>query len=288
MSPTPTQVLNAVKASGVSYNIVPGWDDPKIAASGHWSPVGVLEHHTAGRDSLHWVLHDQYYPIRACHFLISRDGLVNVVYALKCYHAGKGGPTKVGNATVPKDSGNGYFYGIEIESLGTSLDNSGDNGYTDAQIEAASRLTAALLDMLKVPTSAAINHKDYAPGRKSDTLMSKQWWWTHIQPFRNKPKPPTPKPPAQQYRQGKKVYSSKMHRGQMNSDSVWNLALALINKGYGKAIRLKYNGATDDYVAEVVACTAKFQRDQGWTGTNADGIAGPETIKRLGLTWVNG
>lgn len=287
MTLSPTQLLNAVKASGVSYNLVPGWDDPKIAASGHWSPVGVLLHHTAGRDSLHWVLHDQFYPIRACHFLIDRDGLVHVVYALKCYHAGKGGPTKVGNVTVPQDSGNGYFLGIEIESLGTSLDNSGANGYTDKQVEAASRLTASLLDAMNVPTSASMNHKDYAPGRKQDTLMAKQWWWTHIQKYRHsvKPKPPAP---VQQYRQGKKVYSSKMKAGQMNSDSVWNLALALINKGYGRAIRVKYHGATDDYVTEVINCTRKFQIDQGWSGHNADGIAGPETIKRLGLTWVEG
>lgn len=184
MSPTPTDVLNAVKASGVVYKLVSGWDDPKIAASGNWTPVGVLEHHTSGVDSLSWVIHDNYYPIRACHFLVNRDGMVNVIYSLKCYHAGAGGPTQVGATLVPQDLGNGYFYGIEIESLGTSLDNSGANGYTDAQVIAASKLSAALLNMMKAPTSAAMNHKDYAPGRKTDTLLSKEFWQAKIQAYR--------------------------------------------------------------------------------------------------------
>jgi hypothetical protein len=35
-----------------------------------------------------------------------------------------------------------------------------------------------------------------------------------------------------------------------------------------------------------VAACATFQRAQGWTNADADGIAGPETARRLGLTWV--
>lgn len=274
MSPTPKMVLDAVKRSGVKYHLVAGWDNPNIAASGTWNPVGVLEHHTAGTDSLAYVVKNKFYPIRACHFLVSRDGTVHVVYSLKCYHAGLGGPTKVGNVTVPKDQGNGHFYGIEIESLGksTTYTPAGD-GITPAQQVAVGKLTAALLNMMNVPTSAVMNHKTYAPTRKVDTRFTDAFWRAQAQKYRN--------PPVQyKYRQDKKVYESKMHLGQVNSDSVWNLALAL---HYQKLLVTP----VDDYTQAVKDACKRYQQKQGWTGSNADGIAGPVTVKKLGLVWVN-
>jgi hypothetical protein len=87
--------------------------------------------------------------------------------------------------------------------------------------------------------------------------------------------------PGMAFRQGKKVLRSKMHHGQRDSDSVWNLQVALISKGFAIP-----HGPTDDYGRQAVAACAAFQRKQGWRGRNADGIAGPETVRRLGLVWV--
>jgi hypothetical protein len=87
-------------------------------------------------------------------------------------------------------------------------------------------------------------------------------------------------PPTYSFRQGKQVFSSKMHKGQLNSDSVWNLALALHNRGYLKTAPI------DDYTQAVVDACAAFQKAQRWN--NADGIAGPITVKSLGLIWVVG
>ncbi len=83
------------------------------------------------------------------------------------------------------------------------------------------------------------------------------------------------------YRQGKKVYKTKMRFHQVNSDSVWNLQVALIAKGH------KIPGGPSGYygTATRVACAA-FQRKQGWSGRAADGIAGRFTVLRLGLIWV--
>jgi len=91
---------------------------------------------------------------------------------------------------------------------------------------------------------------------------------------------PVPLPPTYAYRQGKKVYRSKMRLGQMNSDSVWNVTLALRAKYARTEIPI------DDYTADVEHDVAVFQRSKGWTGTNADGIVGPGTCKALGLIWV--
>lgn len=87
--------------------------------------------------------------------------------------------------------------------------------------------------------------------------------------------------PTYAYRQGKKVYRSKMRLGQMNSDSVWNVTLALRAKHARTEIPI------DDYTADVKHDVSVFQLAQGWHGTNADGIVGPGTCKALGLVWVD-
>lgn len=88
---------------------------------------------------------------------------------------------------------------------------------------------------------------------------------------------------ARGYRQGKKVYRSKMRIGQTDSDSVWNLQLALIEAGYPFA-----DGPTGYYGQHTRDACKAFQLHQRWSGTDADGIAGPETVRRLGLVWVGG
>jgi peptidoglycan hydrolase-like protein with peptidoglycan-binding domain len=58
---------------------------------------------------------------------------------------------------------------------------------------------------------------------------------------------------------------------------------ALISLGYPIPA-----GATGTYGAQTTAAVAAFQRDQGWSGSQADGIAGPETLRRLGVTTATG
>jgi hypothetical protein len=93
--------------------------------------------------------------------------------------------------------------------------------------------------------------------------------------------PTSAKPPVYTYKQGKKVYSSKMHLGVINSDSVWNVSLALQQRHY-------LNPPGDDYTPTLKDKVASFQRNQGWSGAQADGIVGPMTAAHLGLIWVNG
>ncbi len=87
--------------------------------------------------------------------------------------------------------------------------------------------------------------------------------------------------PASSYRRGKRVYASRMRLGQDDSDSVWNLQVALVSRGFEFA-----NGPTGYYGNHTKACCRTFQQRQGWTGRDADGVAGPGTVDRLGLIWV--
>lgn len=106
--------------------------------------------------------------------------------------------------------------------------------------------------------------------------------WTPSGLIRLKPTAPAPAPqPVLAYRQGKQVFSSKMHVGQANSDSVWNLTLALRAHGVNVAVGTAFTSVVRNAVGV-------FQRSRGWSGAGADGIPGPQTIHDLGLIWVQG
>lgn len=84
------------------------------------------------------------------------------------------------------------------------------------------------------------------------------------------------------FRQGKKVYGSRMRFKQTNSDSVWNLQLALMTKGYSVGA-----GPTGNFGMHTVIACAAFQGARGWKGRRADGIPGRDTVRALGLVWVD-
>jgi GH25 family lysozyme M1 (1,4-beta-N-acetylmuramidase) len=88
--------------------------------------------------------------------------------------------------------------------------------------------------------------------------------------------------PTASFRQGGRVYASKLRFRQTDSDSVWNLQLALMDKGYSVGA-----GPTGTFGPHTLAACAAFQGAQGWRGHQADGIPGPTTIRRLGLLWVD-
>jgi peptidoglycan hydrolase-like protein with peptidoglycan-binding domain len=67
-------------------------------------------------------------------------------------------------------------------------------------------------------------------------------------------------------------------RSSLTTQQTRVLQQALIGRGYPIPA-----GATGKYGAQTTAAVAAFQRDQGWTGSQADGIAGAETLRRLGV-----
>ena len=180
----PKRLAFKLRVYKVATKYVKGWSsagiDPFNGRSDFW---GVLLHHTAGTNSLNWIVNSNpYAPVRACHFLVDRDGTVNVVSGVGAYHAGKGGPWKFPKGpTIPRDQGNQHLYGIEIESLGTSPKIDGSTkGMTLEQVISTATLTAALLNAarrgpLSLPVSRVIRHRDWTT-RKVDVKQSLEWW----------------------------------------------------------------------------------------------------------------
>jgi len=181
---SPDRLLRKLAKYHVTFDLVKGWDSPSIDPyKGRNDMQGVILHHTAGRDSLRYICFtNPYAPVRAAHFLIQRDGTVQVCSGSGAYHAGKGGPWQITKAlTIPKDSGNSRLYGIEIESLGTSprIDGSAQ-GMTADQVVSTALLCVALLDaMRKGPwlfkVGRVIRHRDWT-SRKIDTQQDLDWW----------------------------------------------------------------------------------------------------------------
>jgi len=120
--------------------------------------------------------------VRACHFLINRDGTVEVVSGVGAYHAGAGGPWRFPNGpTIPRDLGNRHLYGIEIESLGSSSKIDGSlEGMSLEQVISTAILSAALLNAMRrgwrsLTVSRVIRHRDWT-ARKPDVKQDLDWW----------------------------------------------------------------------------------------------------------------
>jgi len=173
-----------LKQYKVKTDYVKGWNSPRIdpynGQSDFW---GVLLHHTAGTNSLGWIVNgNPYAPVRACHFLINRDGTVEVVSGVGAYHAGAGGPWRFPNGpTIPRDQGNRHLYGIEIESLGSSSKIDGSlEGMSLEQVISTAILSAALLNAMRrgwrsLTVSRVIRHRDWT-ARKPDVKQDLDWW----------------------------------------------------------------------------------------------------------------
>ena len=183
----PKRLIFKLKQYRVKTRYVADWDSKRIDPyNGKSDFVGILLHHTAGTDSLRYICYtNPYRPVRAAHFLVQRDGTVAVCSGVSAYHAGKGGPWrfqgKRRDVIVPKDSGNSRFWGIEIESKGTSRKIDGSlEGMTVEQVVETAILSAALLNAMRrgwrsLPVSRVIRHRDWT-SRKIDVQQDLEWW----------------------------------------------------------------------------------------------------------------
>jgi AmpD protein len=102
--------------------------------------------------------------IASAHALIRRDGQIvqYVPFGERAWHAGK-------SAYQGRPGCNDFSIGVELEGAdGTP--------YTDAQYEALTALTAALLACYASLSAEAITgHSDVAPGRKTDPWPTFDW-----------------------------------------------------------------------------------------------------------------
>ncbi|MGW1039318.1 N-acetylmuramoyl-L-alanine amidase [Streptomyces sp. NPDC002547] len=151
---TPAEWRTALKAEGVRFTEYDGWTTRgRDAATGKvFGPVhGVLNHHTAGSNSLRAVAVDgaPSLPAPLCHTFLPKSGIAVLVSCRRANHAGLAAKNVVAALTaekpLPKQNaastvdGNDCLYGIETENLGDGTDT-----YTREQYDAWVRWNAAI------------------------------------------------------------------------------------------------------------------------------------------------
>jgi len=153
---TPAQWRAALRAEGVPYRELEGWTTRgRDAATGKtFGPVhGVLNHHTAGRDSLTMIAFQgqgSAVPAPLAHALLPKDGRLVLVADGRANHASLAARNAfdaiVAETPIPAPSkasgtvdGNDALYGLEVENLGNGTDT-----YTRAQYDTWVRCNAAI------------------------------------------------------------------------------------------------------------------------------------------------
>ena len=152
-----------LRRAGLRVKVVKGWRNR--GRDGTWKPKGVVWHHTAssrrsgnaaslgvvtnGRSDL---------PGPLCQVLIARNGTVFIVAAGRSNHAGEGGPYR----NIPKDSGNAYLVGVEVENDGLG------EPWSKELKETCITTHAVILRLLGAKPNMLIGHKEWANGRKID------------------------------------------------------------------------------------------------------------------------
>jgi len=170
----------ALKAEGVKYTEFDGWTTRgRDAATGKpFGPVhGVLNHHTAGSNSLTAVTTGgaPNLPAPLCHTFLPKSGIAVLVSCHRANHAGLAASNVIDAITaetpLPRQNktstvdGNDCLYGIETENLGNNKDT-----YTRAQYDTWVRWNAAICRFHKWGSGSVAGHLETSVEGKVDPL----------------------------------------------------------------------------------------------------------------------
>lgn len=204
----PENFIKAADMAKIRYDVDSTWLDVDPYGKS-FQPIGLIWHHTACNPfargnipTLGWCRNPGVYAgeSRMAHAVVGRDGFFQFIAGGGAYHAGLGGPLRVNGIVIPKNIGNRNLIGIEIDASSTNSvvpnRETPKIGMTRAQFEATARFSAALFEIMKWSTSAAIRHKDWAPGRKTDVGIPLEMIRERIDFYRNELQPVKPSPAA--------------------------------------------------------------------------------------------
>lgn len=311
MAWNPRSLVKAAKKAGVTFDVDSDWLKVDPYGKG-FQPVGVMWHHTAtsalargNMPSLNWCRNPGQYAgkARACHIVVGRDGSFQIIAGRGAYHAGVGGPMKVNGTQIPKNLGNRFLIGIEIEASSTTKINKKNretpkHGMNPAQFEAVAKFCAALFDDLGWDTDAAIRHRDWTT-RKIDVGIPLDQIREKIDSYRVKPpvqetvkpKPqpkPKPKPPvADNKPQPKPKPKPPVKKPSVSLASVRpgrkNDQVLIVQKALKKEFRtFDYSSGPGTFGPSTKAAYAKWQKKLGFEGKDASGVPGLKSLRELG------
>ena len=312
---TKNTVIEAAKIAGVAYEVHPEWEaiNPYGTSAG-WTgaqpaPVGVVWHHTAcpsksnsDAPSLNYCLRPGPFAgeARACNAVLDRTGKFHFIGAFAQYHAGLGGPLRMNGAWVPKDLGNRFLYGVEIEAASSDKVvpyQFGDmRGMTEDQFTAMSKWCAALADLLGWDISAFIRHKDWTNGdwgpnprldtygRKADVALSLARIHRQIDEYRGKPAPAPVAPPPGPLKPPAPTPApapTPVIRVQDVQPGMRNASVLRLQKALSAEVGLDYSSAPGLFGPRTRAAWRKWENRMNVRP--ADGIPDLTTLRALGV-----
>ena len=280
--------LAALRAEGVNVVEVGSWRTHNRNHKGPWGPVhGTIIHHTVSRGSAATVAlcRDGYseLPGPLCHGVITKDGRVHLVGYGRTNHAGGGDPDTLaaviaenyGDAPPKPDRGNSdgvdgnrHFYGFECENMGD-----GKDPWPAAQLDAIERAAAAICRLYGWGPKSVIGHLEWSDDKNDPRGFTMKSMRDRVA-ARLAGQPggggtdPDPEPDPNEF-----PGADKFGPGKSNV-YITKLGLLLVARGGG---RFYSEGPGPSWGDADKNATAAFQRAQGWTGADADGIPGPAT-----------
>lgn len=311
---TASQFVAALKKKGVDVQEYKSWRTHNRNHKGAWGPMhGVMIHHTVSSadDSSVALCYNGHatLPGPLCHSVGRNDGKIAMVSAGRANHAGSGDDdvlrAVIDEKALPADNeantdGNRHFYGLEIVNLGNGKDT-----YTSKQYDAAVRWAAGICSFHGWSAKSVIGHKEWQPGKidpygpvEGGGMFDMGQFRKDVQarlddapkpPAKPKPPAPKPKPPAPKPSAKPVVYLRAVVYGATHNeadekrnpgyhDDVTVLQNALVAEG-----RLKKGAFKVGYFdVATKAGYAAEQRAQGYTGSDADGVPGATSLKKLG------
>ncbi|MBD0837360.1 N-acetylmuramoyl-L-alanine amidase [Streptomyces sp. TRM68416] len=292
---SPAKMLAALRAEGATVVEVGGWEHHNRNHMGPWGPVhGVMIHHTVTKGSAATVriCRDGYagLPGPLCHGVITKDGRIHLVGYGRANHAGLGDgdvlQAVIAERALPVDDeasvdGNRHFYGFECENLGDGVD-----PWPEAQLEAIERAAAAICRHHGWTAASVIRHLDWQPGKVDPRGIDWKAMRARIAerlgtpPPRSTPAPSTPTVSLKRLRAAA-VSDPKKPGTPVSYGGTKTVEAALVDRGLLAKPYLDGHFGT-----ATVRAYAGWQRSKaggGYRGSDADGIPGRDSLRRLGL-----
>nr|WSZ97284.1 N-acetylmuramoyl-L-alanine amidase [Streptomyces sp. NBC_00857] len=297
-------LVKALKAEGVTVVEHDGWRTHNRNHKGPWGPVnGVVIHHavTSGTDASVRICYDGYadLPGPLCHGVIDKNGRVHLVGHGRANHAGAG-DDDVLRAVIAENygdtppspnenntDGNVRFYGFECINLGD-----GKDPWPDAQLEAIERTSAAICRAHGWTAKSVIGHKEWTNTKIDPRGFGMPDLRTRIASRLGKKAntqtqtngvPVVPRVSLASIREAAHTDPSAKQGHTTHETEVLRVEYALAAEGL-----LDAKWADGSYGTKTIAAYAAWQRRRGYTGDDADGIPGRNTLtalaKRNGFT----
>ena len=293
--PSPPAFAELLRDEGVTVVEVGDWDHHNRNHVGPWGPVhGVMIHHTVtfGTDRTVQICRTGHstLPGPLCHGVIAKDGRVHLVGYGRANHAGLGDDdvlrAVINEQPLPPDNetstdGNRHFYGFECENLGNGTD-----PWPAAQLLAIEKVSAAICRHHGWSARSVIGHLEWQPGKIDPRGFGMGYMRERIAKRLGSPAPgpslPAPRPPEVSL--SKLIKAAKTDPTKSGTPVSYR-GVAVVETALVDAGLLAKTRSDGHWGTTTLTAYAKWQKSCGYSGLNADGIPGSNSLRKLGTKY---